>query len=703
MTAVDVAAVVGLHKERQAKATIVLTPVDNPSAYGLVETDARRLGAPLPREALPRRDHLRHHQRRHLRARAATPSIAFPRTRPYPSSAATSRRWSSGSETFVAYVERGYWIDIGTPEKYAACTATSSTAAARWGRPASPRGQPVVAADARVEAGAVLEGPCFVDAGAVVKAGARMSAYSVIGRNVMVEEDARVTGAIVWPNTRIGRDAVVDGAIIGRSCHVGRNARVGPRAILGDKTALTDFTHASTPAVKPAAHDQPEIFKAYDVRGLYPAEVNEDIFQLLGRAFAAFLGPGRVAVTRDMRLSSPSLMAAFVDGVTMQGIDVLDTGLAATDMMYYAVASAGLDGGAQITASHNPKQYNGCKLVRRDAFPLSGESGIREMREMMMTGTLPPPAAHARHRRAAGRDGALRGARDGLHRPGVIQPFRVVLDAGSGMAGAVAPHLFDRLPCQTTKLCFEVDGTFPNHEANPLIDENRADIVAEVVRQSADIGIAWDGDADRCFFIDGSGEFIAGDFITALLAEAFLMRQPGATIIYDVRASYAVKDTVARYNGRALMNRVGHAFIKRRMREEDAIFGGEVTGHYYFKDNFYADNGFIPALLILELMSRKGRSLRDLLAAFRERYFISGEINTKVASMDVVPEKLARLDREYRHGHVYRLDGISVEFDDWHFNVRASNTEPLLRLNLEGITPELMERRRDEVLDIIRG
>jgi phosphomannomutase len=447
----------------------------------------------------------------------------------------------------------------------------------------------------------------------------------------------------------------------------------------------------------------PEIFKAYDVRGLYPQEVTEEVFLQLGRAFAAFLGPGRVAVTRDMRLSSPSLSAAFIEGVTTQGGHVIDYGLAGTDMMYYAVASAGLDGGAQITASHNPKQYNGCKLVRAEAFPLSGESGIREMKEMMLGGTLPPPAA-ARGTVTPGDvtapyvDHVMR-----FIDPAVIQPFKTVLDAGSGIAGAIAPHLFDRLPCRTTKLCFEVDGTFPNHEANPLIEENRRDIVAEVVRQSADIGIAWDGDADRCFFIDGSGEFIAGDFITALLAEAFLMRQPGATIIYDVRASYAVKDVVARYGGTALMNRVGHAFIKRRMREEDAVFGGEVTGHYYFKDNFYADNGFIPALLILELMSRKGQSLRDLLAPLRERYFISGEINTKVASMALVPGKLERLAREYAHGHVYRLDGISVEFADWHFNVRASNTEPLLRLNLEGTTPELMERRRDEVLGIIRG
>lgn len=447
----------------------------------------------------------------------------------------------------------------------------------------------------------------------------------------------------------------------------------------------------------------PEIFKAYDVRGLYPSEVTEEVFQQLGRAFAAYLGPGRFAVMRDMRLSSPSLAAAFIDGARTQGAHIIDYGLAGTDMMYFAVAANGLDGGAEITASHNPKQYNGCKLVRKEAFPLSGEAGIKEMKEMMLAGTLPAPA----HTRGGVELGDIM-ERYVTHvmafiDEGVIRPFNVVLDAGSGVAGMVAPKLFDRLPCRTTRLCFEVDGTFPNHEANPLIDENRRDITARVIAERADAGIAWDGDADRCFFLDGTGEFIAGDFITALLAESFLMKHPGSTIIYDVRASYAVKDVVARYRGRALMNRVGHAFIKRRMREEDAIFGGEVTGHYYFRDNFYADNGFIPALLILELMSQKGLSLRDLLKPLREKYFISGEINTKVSSMAVVDEKIERLAREYAHGTVYRLDGISVEFDDWHFNVRPSNTEPLLRLNLEGLTPEIMERRRDEVLGMIRS
>jgi phosphomannomutase len=447
----------------------------------------------------------------------------------------------------------------------------------------------------------------------------------------------------------------------------------------------------------------PAVFKAYDVRGIYPTEVTADLFHQLGRAFVAYLGPGRYAVSRDMRTSSPELTAAFIAGACLQGGQIVDYGLMGTDQMYYAVAADGLDGGAQITASHNPGEYNGCKMVRKEAFPLSGEAGIKEMKEMIVAGAIPAPPAtpgtiEQRNVMERYTEHVM-----GFIDASAIKPFNVVLDAGSGIAGLVAPLLFDRLPCKTTRLCFEVDGTFPNHEANPLIEENRRDITARVIDESADAGIAWDGDADRCFFLDGTGEFIAGDFITALLAESFLMKHPGSTIIYDVRASYAVKDVVAQYGGKALMNRVGHAFIKRRMREEDAIFGGEVTGHYYFRDNFYADNGFIPALLILELMSRKGLSLRDLLKPLRERYFISGEINTKVPSMDVVPKKIQALARAYSHGHVYELDGISVEFDDWHFNVRASNTEPLLRLNLEGTTPELMEKRRDQVLAIIRG
>jgi phosphomannomutase len=447
----------------------------------------------------------------------------------------------------------------------------------------------------------------------------------------------------------------------------------------------------------------PSIFKAYDVRGLYPSEINEEAARLIGRGFVAYLNAKRIAVSRDMRLSSPSIAAAFIEGARLQGCDVVDYGMMATDMMYFAVARDGHDGGAQITASHNPSQYNGIKLVRQEAFPLSGEAGLAEIRDMIVSGAIPEPT------RAPGSLSQSDVLEDYIKHvmsfidPSIIKPYNVVLDGGSGMAGLVAPKMFAQLPCRTTMLCMEVDGTFPNHEANPLIEENRRDIVERVIRDKADIGIAWDGDADRCFFIDGSGEFIAGDFVTALLAEAFLIKHPGAKVVYDVRASYAVKDIVAKYGGTALMNRVGHAFFKRRMREEGAIFGGEVTGHYYFRDNFYADNGFIPALLILELMSRKGQTLRELLAPLREKYFISGEINTKVGDMRKVQEKIDGISARYTDGKSYTMDGVSVEYPDWHFNVRASNTEPLLRLNLEATSQDKMEEKRDEVLGFIRS
>ena len=446
----------------------------------------------------------------------------------------------------------------------------------------------------------------------------------------------------------------------------------------------------------------PAIFKAYDVRGLYPGEINEDAARLIGRGFVAYLQAKRIAVTRDMRLSSPTVAAAFIEGARMQGADVVDYGMAGTDMMYFAVARDGHDGGAQITASHNPKEYNGIKLVRREAFPLSGDAGIGDIRDMVNQGRLPAtPATRGTLGESEMLDDYVNHVMSFID-ASVVKPFKVVADGGSGIAGMVAPKLFARLPCRVIPLCLEVDGTFPNHEANPLIEENRAHIVERVLQDKADIGIAWDGDADRCFFIDGTGEFVAGDFVTALLAESFLLKHPAAKVVYDVRASYAVKDIVAKYGGSALMNRVGHAFFKRRMREEGAIFGGEVTGHYYFRDNFYADNGFIPALLILELMSKKNMTLAELLAPLREKYFISGEINTKVSDMRVVQEKIDGLSARYTDGRVYTMDGVSAEFPDWHFNVRPSNTEPLLRLNLEAVTPELMERKRDEVLAFIR-
>jgi phosphomannomutase len=448
----------------------------------------------------------------------------------------------------------------------------------------------------------------------------------------------------------------------------------------------------------------PSIFKAYDVRGLYPQEVNEDAARLIGRGFVAFLNAKRIAVSRDMRLSSPSLAAAFIDGATEQGADVVDYGMMGTDMLYFAVARDGHDGGVQVTASHNPKEYNGIKMVRKEAFPLSGDAGINDIRDMIAANRLPPPAkTRGKVTQSNVVNDYVKHVMSFIDRS-IIQPFNIVLDAGNGIAGMVAPLLFKDLPKKKlTTLCFEVDGTFPNHEANPLIEENRRDITEAVIREKADIGIAWDGDADRCFFLDGAGEFIAGDFVTALLAEAFLIKHPGAKIVYDVRASYAVKDTAAKYGSEALMNRVGHAFFKRRMREDNAIFGGEVTGHYYFRDNFYADNGFIPALLILELMSRKGQTLRELLAPLREKYFISGEINTRVGDMRKAQEKIDGLSAKYQSGRVYSMDGVSVEYPDWHFNVRGSNTEPMLRLNLEATTEKMMEEKRDEVLAFIRS
>ena len=444
------------------------------------------------------------------------------------------------------------------------------------------------------------------------------------------------------------------------------------------------------------------IFKAYDVRGIYPTEINATDAYAIGRAFVAHIKASTIAVGRDMRTAAPEIAAAFIDGATSQGANVTDYGMVATDMLYYGVAKDGFDGGAEITASHNPKEYIGIKLVRRDAVPLSIDTGIGIIRDMVASDNIPQPGGkRGTHHSEDILNGYIRHVLSFID-TARIRPYRVVLDAGSGIAGLVAPHLFDRLSCKTTRMCFDVDGTFPNHEANPLLEENRRHIVERVIAEQADIGIAWDGDADRCFFIDGDGRFISGDLITALLAQAFLLKSPGEKVIYDVRASHAIKDVVSARGGIALMNRVGHAFIKTRMREENAIFGGEVTGHYYFRDNFFADNGFIPALLILELMSIQEKTLSELLAPLHKKYFLSGEINTKMPDMETVEKKINTLANRYRDGHVYRLDGVSVEFDDWHFNVRRSNTEPLIRLNLEAATESEMKIKRDEILAIIR-
>jgi phosphomannomutase len=444
----------------------------------------------------------------------------------------------------------------------------------------------------------------------------------------------------------------------------------------------------------------PGIFKAYDIRGLYPSQIDAEVARRVGRAFVDYLGARRIAVGRDCRLSSPELAAALVEGARSQGAEVTDIGVVGTDMLYYYVGRHDLDGGAIVTASHNPKEWNGVKLVRRGALALSGDAGIKEIREWVTAGRYADsPAPTGELRSAVVREDYARHCLSFVD-PAVIPRLKVVLDTANGMGAVGADAIFRHLPVETVRMYFDLDGTFPNHPADPLLEENRRDIVERVRSEGADLGIAWDGDADRCFFIDDTGEYVPGDFVTAILGEAFARREPGARIVYDVRASRAVAERVSAAGGVPLMNRVGHAFIKKRMRDETAVFGGEVSGHFYFRENWFADNGMIPALLVLEKLGREGQRLSQILAPLRERHHISGEINSRV---DDVERALARIEERYGDGRVGRLDGVSIDYDDWHFNVRPSNTEPLLRLNLEAATAADMERRRDEVLAVIRG
>jgi phosphomannomutase len=443
------------------------------------------------------------------------------------------------------------------------------------------------------------------------------------------------------------------------------------------------------------------IFKAYDIRGICPTQLDGEVARRVGRAFVDYLGARRIAVGRDVRASSPEIARGFLGGARAQGCEATDLGVASTDMLYYYVARHGLDGGAIITASHNPKQWNGIKMVRKGSLALSGDAGIKEIRDWILAGRYADPTPEW----SANAPPVSIVEEYAQHCLSFIDPsrvprLRVVLDPGNGMGGLAGRTIFDRLPLDTIRTFFELDGTFPNHPPDPLEEANRRDIVARVAAEKADLGIAWDGDADRCFFIDDTGRFVPGDFVTALLGESFCRKVEGARIVYDVRASRAVADRVTAAGGRALMHRVGHAFIKKRMRDENAVFGGEVSGHFYFRENWYADNGMIPALLMLELLGREKRPLSAILAPLRDRYHISGEINSKVAD---VAAALARLEERYRDGRITKLDGLSVDYEDWHFNVRPSNTEPLLRLNLEADSDEAMRRRRDEVLAAIRA
>jgi phosphomannomutase len=452
---------------------------------------------------------------------------------------------------------------------------------------------------------------------------------------------------------------------------------------------------------------KPEIFKAYDIRGVYGEDLDGDLAHDIGRAYAQVIAEleGKetsqlhLGLGRDMRLSAPELAQCYSQGMQDEGAAVLDAGEVGTEMLYFLVGSRDLDGGLMCTASHNPKKYTGAKLVKRGAIALSGDAGIGDIADKLKQGLPEAPGGgscetvdiYEEFQRAA----------LGFIDPGAVKPLRVVVDGGNGMAGPMVGPLLRELGLDLIEAYWTPDGNFPDHEPNPLLEGNREFIMREVVQRKADLGIAWDGDADRCFFIDEQGNFVDGDFLTALLADSMLEKNPGATILYDVRASRAVADTVNQRGGTPLMNRVGHAFFKTRMREEGGVFGGEVSGHYYFHDFYNADSGTIPALLILELLSKRDAKMSELLEPYRSRYFISGEINSEVSDQD---GKLEELASRYDDGHQYRLDGLSVEYDDWHFNVRPSNTEPLLRLCLESLrSREDMERRRDEVLAVIRS
>jgi phosphomannomutase len=456
-----------------------------------------------------------------------------------------------------------------------------------------------------------------------------------------------------------------------------------------------------------SALPHPEVFKAYDVRGLHGDELNPETAHAIGRSFARVIADMegtptselRLGLGRDMRLTAEEMAHAYRDGMVAEGATVVDAGMVGTEMLYYLVGARDLNGGLMCTASHNPKPYTGAKLVSRGALALSGDAGLGEVRDGILDGLGDAPGGGSVEEveiYELFQQAALK-----LIDESCIRPLKVVVDGGNGMAGPMVGPLLERLGLDLSEAYWTPDGNFPDHEPNPMLPENREFIMREVVERGADLGIAWDGDADRCFFIDEQGQFVDGDFLTTLLTESLLGKESGATVLYDVRASRAVADVAESMGGRALVNRVGHAFFKTRMRAEHAIFGGEVSGHYYFRQFYNADSGTLPALLILELLSQREARMSELLEPYRSKYFISGEINSEVADQDAKIEEIAE---RYSDAEQSRLDGISIDYEDWHFNVRASNTEPLLRLCLESlVSVQDMEAKRDEVLGLIRS
>jgi phosphomannomutase len=443
-------------------------------------------------------------------------------------------------------------------------------------------------------------------------------------------------------------------------------------------------------------------FKAYDVRGRLPDDLNPEIARRIGRAYAAVIGPRTVVIGHDVRLSSPDLADALAEGLMEAGVDVLDIGLCGTEMIYFATSHLGVDGGIMVTASHNPPDWNGMKFVREGSKPISGDSGLKEIEALAEQGGFHDRAPHGTRRAVDVHDAYIDHLLGYVDRA-ALKPLKLVVNAGNGGAGLVIDRLEPELPFQFIKVQHEPDGTFPHGVPNPLLPEHRAATAEAVVAAGADFGIAWDGDYDRCFLFDAQGGFIEGYYIVGLLAAAFLQKHPGAKIVHDPRLTWNTIDIVARGGGTPVMSKTGHAFIKERMRLEDAVYGGEMSAHHYFRDFAYCDSGMIPWLLVAELVSRAGKPLSALVAERMAAFPASGEINRKLADP---PAVLARVEAQYAAAvrAVDRTDGLSMEFDTWRFNLRASNTEPLVRLNVESRGDAgLMEAKTVELLELLDG
>jgi phosphomannomutase len=442
-------------------------------------------------------------------------------------------------------------------------------------------------------------------------------------------------------------------------------------------------------------------FKAYDVRGKVPAELNPTIAYAIGRAYARCVQPRTVCLGYDIRLSGPELAAALTKGLNAEGVSVVDLGLIGTEMVYFATAAYGYDGGIMITASHNPPEYNGMKMVRAESRPISSDSGLLDIEREAYERNWPENGE-----KTGGFERRNVYADFVRHLLGFVDvermaPLKVLADAGNGAAGVAMDALIPHLPLQVERMRFEPDGRFPNGVPNPILEESRAPAEARMREGDFDLGVAWDGDYDRCFFFDGEGNFIEGYYIVGLLAQAFLQQNPNQTIIYDPRLTWNTIDIVSRMGGRAVVCKSGHAFIKEKMRAEDAVCGGEMSAHHYFKGHWYCDSGMIPLLLIAQLVSVTGRPLADLVGEMIRNYPCSGEINSEVED---VPATLAKVEAAYSDGLIDRLDGLSVEYPDWRFNLRGSNTEPVIRLNVESRGDRaLMEAKTAELLGLIRS